>query len=111
MESKAVDINGRPVTLKKINEGQIALLLRESRKLERGEATGKDGLAALERIDRIMRSLVVFTEDQDYLDTQMEDGKLGMKQLVQYAMSVYTDGVEPEKPKVVRRGRPTKRAS
>lgn len=106
-QAKAVDMQGRPVTLKTIAVEQVGLLMRESRKLQRDEVTTKDAINALGRIDRILSSLVVFDEDRDYVDGLLEEGKITYKEIVELVMSLY--GQEPEKPKVIRRGRPPKR--
>ena len=108
VDAKAIDIMGRPVTLKKISVGQMALVMRESRRMQRDDVTGKDAMAALERVDRILRGLIAFDEDKDYVDGLIEDGSLDLPKLVEYVMDIFTAG-EPEKPKVTRRGRPPKR--
>lgn len=109
VESKAVPIKGQQITLKKLTDGQIALLLRESRRMQRDDVTGAQGLAAMERVDRILHSVIVFDEDKATVDGLIETGELTLKELTQAVMNLFTSD-EAEKPKVIRRGRPPKRA-
>lgn len=109
IDAKAIDIQGRPITLKKITVGQMALVMRESRRMQRDDVTGKEAMAALERVDTIVASLIVFDEDKEYVDELMAAGTLDITEMVQHVMAIYTEGSAEEKPKV-RRGRPPKRS-
>ncbi len=105
IDAEAIDIQGRPVTLKKITVGQMALVLRESKRMQRDDVTGKEAMAALERVDMIVASLIVFDEDKEYVGELLANGTLDLTDMVRMVMDIYTKGSE-EKPKVARRGRP-----
>lgn len=107
VESKAVPIKGQQITLKKLTDGQITLLLRESRRMQRDDVTGAQGMEALERVDRILHSVIVFDEDKKTVDDLLETGELTLKELTREVMNLFASD-EAEKPKVVRRGRPPK---
>lgn len=109
VESKAVPIKGQQITLKKLTDGQIALLLRESRRMVRDDVTAAQGMEALGRIDRILHSVIVFDEDKETVDGLIESGELTLKELTQEVLNLFTSE-NAEKPKVIRRGRPPKRA-
>lgn len=109
IDAEAIDIKGRPVTLKKITVGQMALVLRESKRMQRDDVTGKEAMAALERVDLIIASLIVFDEDREYVENLLANGTLDLTDMVRLVMDIYTKDAE-EKPKVARRGRPPKRS-
>lgn len=101
-ETRLVDIKGRTVVVKAMNDAQIALMARESRLLQRDSVEGSRKLTGVARMFDILESMVVQEEDQEYMTDLITSGDLTLNDLLGFVTAFKS---EDEKPKV-RRGRP-----
>lgn len=67
-------------------------------------------MKGLDRLYRVMISLVVNQDDKDFVEDLMADGELDMRELVTVINDLYNKGEAPV-PVKARRGRPAKRTA
>ncbi len=103
--TQLVDIQGREVEIKQLNDAQMALMAREVRMLTREGVDGARRLDAVARMFSILESVVVRPEDRAYMDDLIVEGKLDLRELTGFVTVFFNEDAVPEKPKV-RRGRP-----
>jgi hypothetical protein len=105
--TNTVSIHGRDVAIDKLVDTQVMLLAREARILQRDDISGDRKMEGLDRMFRILESVVQEDSDRLFLEGLMETGKLDLREL----MSFVTGPGDPDNTPKVRRGRPpTKRA-
>jgi hypothetical protein len=105
-DTRTIPVNGRDVTVRRLVDTQMLLLLREAKQAERDENDGARRITAAARMFDILEYIVVTDEDRDHVLKGIVDGKVELKDLLQ-GLSAFA---EEQKPKV-RRGRPpTRRA-
>jgi len=106
-ETETVDIQGRDVVIKPLNDAQLALMGREVRLMSKDTTPRERKLDAVSTMFTILESVVVSAEDKEYMNDLIIAGKLDLKALTSF-VTVFT-GEDAQKPKV-RRGRaPAKR--
>lgn len=106
-KTEVVDIKGRDVEIRPLNDAQAALMAREIRIMGKSGMDGKRRIDAVARMFSILESVVVSDEDREYMDDLIIAGKLDLRELTSF-VTVFRDDEgeeEEEKPKV-RRGRP-----
>lgn len=105
--TEMVDIKGRDVEVKPLNDAQMALMAREIRIMARGDLDNHRRLDAVARMFSILESVVVKPEDREYMDDLIIEGNLDLRELTSFVtvFGADVDGAAEAKPKV-RRGRP-----
>jgi hypothetical protein len=106
-DTRLVDVKGRNVVVRQLNDAQLLLLAREARLAEREGTDNQRRLMAVGRIFDLLESAVVQDEDREYLMDLTVAGDLSVGDLMGFVTAFRDEG--EEKPKV-RRGRPPKRA-
>jgi hypothetical protein len=101
-ETRLVDVKGRSIVVRQLNDAQLLLLGREARLASR-ETTNQDRkLSGIARVFDILESAVVQEEDREYLMDLTVAGELELKDMMDFITAFGTG--EEDKPKV-RRGR------
>jgi hypothetical protein len=103
-ETRLIDIKGRLVTVRKLTDAQMMLMLREAKVLQSDEAGLERKLTALSRVFDILESAVVQAEDKEYLVNLNVAGDIEISDLMVF-ITAFGELEVVEKPKV-RRGRP-----
>jgi len=104
--TRLIEVKGRQIVARKLNDLQLMLLAREAKKLTKENQTGEDKLAAVARILDLLEASVVQAEDVQYLIDLTIGGQLELKDMMEF-VNAFTQE-EPATPQV-RRGRPRKR--
>jgi len=104
-ETEMVDVQGRKVEIKQLNDAQIALMARDVRLLTKAGVDGTRKMDAVARMFSVLESVVLKQEDKDYMEDLIVAGELDLKQLTSFVTVFMEDEEEAPKPKV-RRGRP-----
>lgn len=100
-----VDVRGRTITIKKLVDTQMMLLAREAKILQRDDIGNDRKLDGIDRMFRILESVVVEPDDKQYLEGLMIEGDLDLRELVSFVTTFNAAGME--KPARVRRARAT----
>jgi hypothetical protein len=79
--------------------------MRHSRILQKADVSNEVKLDSVDRIFKILKTMVVQQEDRDYLIDKEEAGEISLRDLMAFINAFKGEDKEPEKPKV-RRGRP-----
>jgi hypothetical protein len=103
-ETKLVDVKGRLVTVRKLTDAQMMLILREAKVLQSDEAGRDRKFTAVSRVFDILESAIVQQEDRDYITDLNVAGEVEVNDLMTFITAFGEEKTE-EKPKV-RRGRP-----
>lgn len=103
-ETRVVDVKGRAIVVKRLNEAQLLFLNREAILLQRGGLPEDRVRAGMRRVLDALESQVVQDMDREYLLDLVALGDLELKDLMGFIRSFTDEDGEPEKPKV-RRGR------
>jgi hypothetical protein len=101
-ETRLIPIGDRMLVVRQLTDTQMVHLLRHSKILQADGVDRATKMDSVERIFRILHTVVVQQEDKDYLDEQEESGQVELKDLMPFVTAF---SAEPEKPKA-RRGRP-----
>jgi hypothetical protein len=104
-ETRIVDVKGRSVVVRQLNDSQLMLMAREAKVLQGSAADGARKMSATARIFDILESAVVQQEDRDYLIDLVTAGDLGLADLIGFVTVFVPE--QDDKPKV-RRGRPAR---
>lgn len=99
-ETRLIEVKGRQIVVRQLNEAQIMLMAREARTVGKADVSGAQKMVSAGRIMDILESAVVQQEDKDYLMELTIVGDLEMADLTQ-VVTVF--GEEQVKPRV-RRG-------
>lgn len=99
-----VPLHGRDVSLRPFNDSQFAQLSHEAEILEEGRYNDVRRRKAMNRCFRILQSMFVNEDDQDFAADLMADGKLDIRELFKLAVDLWQK-TNPDKPAQVRRGR------
>ena len=100
-ETRIVEVQGRSIVVRQLIDLQLMYLNRYANILRGGDAKADEAMSLVGKMLNILESGVVQADDRDYLESLAIEGKLEMKDM----MDFITAFGEPEKPKV-RRGRP-----
>jgi hypothetical protein len=100
-ETRLVDVRGRNIVVRQLNDAQLLLLGREARLAGREDTDNARRLSGVARIFDILESAVVQEEDREYLMDLTVQGDLQLKDMLDF-ISVFG---EPEQKPRVRRGR------
>lgn len=107
-ETKIIDMHGRNVVIRQLQDTQVMLLAREAKILQRDDIGVDRKLDGIDRMLAILESVVVQPEDRKFMQDLMTAGDLDLSELVSF-VTVFQDDSE-QKPARVRRGRaPAKR--
>lgn len=106
--TRLVEVRGRQIVARKLNDLQLMLLAREAKKLTKANQPGEEKLAAVARILDLLESSVVQQEDIEYLTDLTVKGELELKDMMEF-VNVFQQESAPVP--VVRRGRPRKSIS
>lgn len=108
-DTETITIKDREVLIKKLNETQMMLLVREARLLQSGRHDVARRLQAVSLMLDIVESSVIDPEDQEWLRTLAGTGGIGFGEMLEIAAPLenQVDGEVVAKP--VRRGRTTRR--
>lgn len=105
-----VDVKGRMIKVKQLNDAQLLLLARESRlAMNQGTEPGRR-MAAIGRLFDILESIVVEDADKEYLMDITVKGDLELADMTPFISAFQDNEEDDEKPKVRRGGSPTKRS-
>ena len=103
-ETRVVPVHGRSIVIRQLIDAQMMLLNRGARILQRDDVDGAHKLATVDRMFTILESVVVQPDDKEFLEGLMAEGKIKLKDLMDF-ISAFNEDQPEEKPKV-RRGRP-----
>jgi hypothetical protein len=104
-----ISIGDRDIAVKLITDGQIAVLFREAHNLQKDEIPVMVRAGSLDRIDRVVRSMIVDPDELEYVDDLILTGKLELVALMtQILETLGSETKAPAAPKATR-GRPRKR--
>lgn len=100
-------IGGKDVSFRGLTEGQYMQMVHEASIFSNENTPNDRRMKSLDRLFRVMFSLVVEPEDREYVEDQMADGEIDIHVLLKALRDVYKvdDTAQPK----VRRGRPAKR--
>lgn len=104
-KTDVVDIKGRDVEIKQLNDAQMALMAREVRIMTKDGVDGQRRLDAVARMFSILESVVVKAEDRAYMDDLIVEGALDLRELTSF-VTVFLEDEAPAVKAKVRRGRP-----
>jgi hypothetical protein len=107
-QTQIIDVKGRNVVIRELNDAQLVLMAREARLATKDDIDIHRRMAAVGRIFDILESCVVQEEDRDYLMDLTVKGSLELKDMMDFIAAFAPE--EVAKPRV-RRGRPAKRIS
>lgn len=108
-KTETVDLKGRSVVIRELNDAQIALMAREARLLSKDGIDGQRKLDAVARMFNILESVVIDSADKSYMDDLIAEGELDLRDLTGF-VSVFSNNKD-EAPVKVRRGRPAVKRS
>jgi hypothetical protein len=106
-ETRIVDVHGRNIVVRALNDAQLLLIAREARLAQIPETTPERRLVAVSRIFDILENAIVQDADKEYLMDLTVQGTLTLTDMTGF-ISAFGDAEEDEKPRA-RRGRPAKR--
>lgn len=108
-ETRIVDVRGKSIVVKMLEDAQYLILAREAREARKPDIEPERRLVAISRIFDILETAIVQPDDQEYCVDLAVKGKLTLTDLLGF-INAFADEDEVAKPRV-RRGRPpTKRA-
>ncbi len=102
--TRKIPISGREITVRQLTDGQLTLIMREARVIQRDTVETERRMVGAARLFDIMESMVVTEEDREFVLDEIVAGKVELRDLLA-GLKAFS---EEEKPKV-RRGRPPKR--
>lgn len=104
---KAIKVGDREILFQGLTQSQYMQLVHEVT-LFRNDNTSMDRkLKGLDRLFRVLMSLLVNPEDRDYIEDQIADGEINVMFLVKALREIYDKQADTQKK--VRRGSPAKR--
>lgn len=104
-QTRVVPLNGRQIVVRELVDTQMVHLMRHSRILQKSDVPNDAKMDSVDRIFKILKTMVVQPEDQAYLVDKEEAGEISLRDLMAFINAFKDEDREPEKPKV-RRGRP-----
>ncbi len=107
-ETRTVDVKGRFVTVKRLNEAQLIMVARDAELLQRDDVEPRRKLQTAGYIMDVLESAIVTDEDRDYVLRLARKGELDLVDLIGFLSSFTDTEVVAPKKNVVRRGRPRK---
>lgn len=108
METRTVSILDRNIEVKEFKDAQIMLMVSEAKAVVRRDADIERRLDGVDRMLRLLESVVVNPEDKAWLIEKNISGELSMGDLTGFISAFSEDGAQEITPKPVRRGRPRK---
>lgn len=102
-ETRIVQVRERTIVVRRLVDTQIMLLAREAKVLQRDDVGMDRKLNGIDRMFRILESVIVQSEDREFLEELMINGDLDLTELMSF-VSVFGEEAAQAKPKV-RRGR------
>lgn len=105
-----VHVAGFPATIKRLTDGQVMLIGRDARMIQRSDIEGKLLFQITGRLMSVFEAAFVNPAEWEQVMDEMAAGRLGMEEVAAAVMSAFSsadDDEAPAKP-VVRRGRPRK---
>ena len=99
-ETRIVEVKGRNIVVRQLNDAQLLLMGREARLAGREDTDPGRRLAGVGRIFDILESAVVQEEDREYLLDLTVAGNLRLSDLMTF-ITAFSDEPKPK----VRRGR------
>ncbi len=106
-ETQVVTVRDRSIVIRQLVDTQMMLLAREAKILQREDVGMDRKLTGIDRMFRILESVVVQPADKEFLDDLMVAGELDLRELMSFA-TAFNDVTEGKAK--VRRGRtPIKR--
>lgn len=112
-----VDFHGRPVWCKMPSPEQILVWKRTLTKLQSADSgswTGEEALVALERLRKIIDSMLVNKADIEWLDDEMLVGNISLKELAPLMVSTierFGEAAQAGGNRETRRVKPAKKAA
>lgn len=105
--SRMISLHGREVEMRPFNDSQFAQLSHEAEVLEQSlRFPPERRRKALNRCFRILQSMFVNPDDQDFAADLMADGELDIRELFKIAIALYNEeNVGKQPSRQVRRGR------
>jgi hypothetical protein len=108
-ETQVVAVRDRNIVVRKLTDGQLLLMAREAKILQRDDISTDRKLDGIDRVFRILESGVVQAADREFLEELMLVGELDVRELMSFVTAFKEDEALSLRPKV-RRGRaPVKR--
>lgn len=105
-ETEVVDIQGRDVEIRPLNDAQLALMAREVRIMSKPTFDRTRKMEAAAIMFNILESVVISPEDKEYMNELVVEGKLDLKELTSFVTVFNTEKEAAPAPPKVRRGRP-----
>lgn len=106
VEPRAIPVHGRDILVKPVKDVQLVQMNHEVAITQSSNADNVRKMKAVDRIHRILLSVVIEDADKDFIEDLMADGELKMEDLLEF-ISAFNDEKVPKK--AVRRGRPVRR--
>lgn len=107
-ETRLVDIRGRNIVVRQLQDAQLVLLAREARLAQKEDTEPGRRMTAIGRIFDILESAIVQDADRDYILELTVTGNLSLMDMTSFISAFESE--DDDKPKV-RRGRaPAKRS-
>jgi hypothetical protein len=105
------ELRGRDVSLRAFTDAQFAQINHEASILQDPRSADERRQKAMSRLFRILQSMFVEEEDQDFAADLITDGLIDLPELFNMAIEVYVEVNEGKKPnrQVRRGGRPAAR--
>jgi hypothetical protein len=109
-ELRTVPVLGQDIQVKKINDAQVLLMLREAQLIQKSTVETARRVKGVGHIFDIIESVVTRQEDKDFLLDKIITGEATVETLMPLVTAFMEDADAEEAPKPrVRRGRPPKR--
>lgn len=106
-ETRTVTILDRDIEIKEFKDSQIMLMVSEAKTVTRKSVDIDRRLDGVDRMMRLLDSVVVNPEDREWLVDKNIAGELSMGDLTGF-ISAFTEDATEITPRAVRRGRPRK---
>jgi hypothetical protein len=100
-ETRIVDVRGRAVVVRQLNDAQLLLLAREARLASKDDTEAQRRLVAVGRIFDILESAVIQEDDREHLLDITIKGELELSDLLSFISAFSEDQPKPR----IRRGR------
>jgi hypothetical protein len=108
-QTRLIDFKGHRILIKKLVDGQFVQMNHEVNVMTSNNADTDRKMKAMDRVHRIMLSVVLNPEDKETIEELMADGEIQLKDLADFVSAFKDEEEDQPKPKVVRRGRPVRR--
>ena len=108
LEARTVDVKGRTVAVKPLNDAQLIMVARDAELLQRDDIENSRKLKTAGYIMDTLESAIATEDDRDYILQLTRRGELNLTDMLGFLQVAHSGDVEVAPKKVVKRGRPRK---